>query len=139
MICVTSNLANRKLLTDNVVDVMKSSSSISKQYFNIKVGLNSNLNCHCKLIKIIFVQYNHRWCGIRLFYATKMFSTKLLNISSPKITIKRLLNLQKSYDVIVVGGGHAGTEACAASVRMGANTLLVTHKKETIGTVLYIV
>ncbi|KAK2585325.1 hypothetical protein KPH14_010006 [Odynerus spinipes] len=37
------------------------------------------------------------------------------------------------FDVIVVGGGHAGTEACAAAVRMGAKTLLVTHKKSTIG------
>lgn len=37
------------------------------------------------------------------------------------------------YDVIVIGGGHAGTEACAAAARMGAKTLLVTHKFETIG------
>ncbi|XP_073985064.1 5-taurinomethyluridine-[tRNA] synthase subunit MTO1, mitochondrial isoform X2 [Rhodnius prolixus] len=37
------------------------------------------------------------------------------------------------FDVIVVGGGHAGTEACAAASRMGAKTLLITHKKETIG------
>ncbi|KAL1140238.1 hypothetical protein AAG570_000170 [Ranatra chinensis] len=37
------------------------------------------------------------------------------------------------FDVIVVGGGHAGTEACAAAARMGCNTLLITHKKETIG------
>ena len=38
-----------------------------------------------------------------------------------------------SYDVIVVGGGHAGTEAAAAAARMGARTLLLTHRPETIG------
>ena len=38
-----------------------------------------------------------------------------------------------SYDVIVIGGGHAGCEAAAAAARAGAATVLVTHKRETIG------
>ncbi|HHW4681568.1 MAG TPA: FAD-dependent oxidoreductase, partial [Xylella taiwanensis] len=37
------------------------------------------------------------------------------------------------YDVIVIGGGHAGTEAALAAARTGAHTLLLTHNVETIG------
>ena len=37
------------------------------------------------------------------------------------------------YDVIVVGCGHAGAEACLAAARMGCKTLLITHNVETIG------
>ena len=39
----------------------------------------------------------------------------------------------KKYDVIVIGGGHAGTEACLAAARMGCSTLLLTHNIETLG------
>src|SRR5476649_1904 len=37
------------------------------------------------------------------------------------------------YDVVVIGGGHAGCEAAAAAARMGARTVLVTHRFATIG------
>ncbi len=40
---------------------------------------------------------------------------------------------KQEYDVVVIGGGHAGCEAAAASARMGVNTALFTHKIETIG------
>jgi tRNA uridine 5-carboxymethylaminomethyl modification enzyme len=43
------------------------------------------------------------------------------------------VDFSKRYDVIVVGGGHAGTEACLAAARMGCKTLLLTHSIETVG------
>jgi len=43
------------------------------------------------------------------------------------------MSAASTYDVIIIGGGHAGCEAAAASARMGAATLLLTHKIETIG------
>ena len=43
------------------------------------------------------------------------------------------MNFPESYDVIVVGGGHAGTEAALAAARMGVKTLLLTHNIETLG------
>lgn len=61
----------------------------------------------------------NRWCDRR---------------SEQKRLLRRLIDKSENkFDVIVVGGGHAGTEASAAAVRMGAKTLLVTQKKSTVG------
>ena len=43
------------------------------------------------------------------------------------------MNYQERFDVIVVGGGHAGTEASLAAARMGCKTLLLTHSVDTLG------
>ena len=43
------------------------------------------------------------------------------------------MDYPKRFDVIVIGGGHAGTEACLAAARLGCETLLLTHNVETLG------
>lgn len=44
-----------------------------------------------------------------------------------------MIDLRKTFDVIVIGGGHAGTEAALAAARMGCKTLLLSHNIETLG------
>lgn len=52
------------------------------------------------------------------------------------VSIHYSCHCSQQYDVIVVGGGHAGSEACSAASRMGASTLLVTHKKSSVGNII---
>jgi tRNA uridine 5-carboxymethylaminomethyl modification enzyme len=47
--------------------------------------------------------------------------------------VKEIMNKDQQYDVIVIGGGHAGTEASLAAARMGCRTLLLTHSIDTLG------
>uniref|UniRef100_A0A6F9DKU5 5-taurinomethyluridine-[tRNA] synthase subunit MTO1, mitochondrial n=1 Tax=Phallusia mammillata TaxID=59560 RepID=A0A6F9DKU5_9ASCI len=77
-----------------------------------------------------------------------MLTCKLVTKPTPHVFLKplsvfasfanKLTNVEKQgslkqYEVIVIGGGHAGCEAAAAAARVGASTLLLTHKKATIG------
>ena len=65
--------------------------------------------------------------------------TVMYNCIRYTTTLRRLFSTVSSslschpYNVVVVGGGHAGTEAAAAAARMGANTVLITHKFSTVG------
>ncbi|MDB6096041.1 MAG: gidA, partial [Francisellaceae bacterium] len=43
------------------------------------------------------------------------------------------MDYKQRFDVIIVGGGHAGTEAALVAARMNAKTLLLTHNIETVG------
>src|SRR6266481_628079 len=51
----------------------------------------------------------------------------------PEAKGRRQMQFRAEFDVIVIGGGHAGTEAALAAARMGCKTLLLTHNIETLG------
>lgn len=78
--------------------------------------------------------------ALRMLFASRSWSCRRSTLSSLPFR-RNFVHLQSElaqlFDVIVVGGGHAGTEACGAAARMGCRTLLITHKKETVGKSIY--
>ena len=62
-----------------------------------------------------------------------MFHVKPRQSARPSLQSAAMSEMGAKYDVVVVGGGHAGCEAAAAAARLGARTALVTHRRDTVG------
>lgn len=77
-------------------------------------------NTHLRTLNLYFSQ------KIRCSYFKKLSVRTYVTISARDPE-------HPKFDVIVIGGGHAGSEACTAAARTGAKTLLLTQRLDTIG------
>lgn len=66
-------------------------------------------------------------------YTGRLFTLTCQNRRADRRKSRCILDYPNRFDVIVIGGGHAGTEAALAAARMGCQTLLLTHNIETLG------
>lgn len=84
------------------------------------------------LLLIFFHHITIKWKGIRANIFVFSMQPGRFHIWAQKAFYSQ----RRTFDTIVVGGGHAGVEACTAAARSGASTLLITQKISTIGTIL---
>lgn len=63
----------------------------------------------------------------------------MLRLSQRRFLARKFSSIRNEYDTVVIGGGHAGAEACSAAARVGASTLLLTQRFDTIGIIASII
>lgn len=87
---------------------------------------------HC--VKVSAFITSGRSCRLPCRLSSLYSPTKCIEVTKVSSRLNSSISREEnSFDVVVVGGGHAGTEASTAAARMGCKTLLLTHKIETIG------
>ena len=92
----------------------------------MRIGLKNYMHSYCDLYRSFLMM------TLQLPKCTAMHIRHVTSLRRLFSTVSSSVSCHQC-SVVVVGGGHAGTEAAAAAARMGANTVLITHKFNTIG------
>lgn len=83
---------------------------------------------------VLFIHFFNRCFLLEWYVCTNYIAGRKIPMTHSAYTKTPIsMNYPKKYDVIVIGGGHAGTEAALAAARRGQPTLLLTHNIETLG------